>query len=420
MRVTDDGERAESDDAAADDDDPRLDEDGGKSADDAEEREPVDAEIRLAEADVPKHAELEEAERQLRRRSPLAAYLATYPAEMRKPLGRDEFVALLLQNRAHPTEWRARRLLGANLLLVVSFALRFQRRHYGRVAIEDLVQEGMIILHTKAYPKFDPARGYAVTTYATWWIRQSLQRFLQNNADGRARRLPVYLTDRWARIVRLVTDVWIRENGRQLTDEEIAAELGLTVDVVRKTRYAIIGTPAASLQQPLGAARESDDLWTFEHVLSDRQADAETVAQAMKLAQAYIQLFARIETMLLGYPIADRIIFIARLAPRERFPALTLEPIGQYLGVTRERVRQREDKLISRLAKRLGMAPEMLIAALQSWDAVAAVAGYQGPLHLFNWERLGLCSEAQTFLLTDPNSEAPELPAGGAQKLLSA
>jgi RNA polymerase primary sigma factor len=221
------------------------------------------------------------------------------------------------------------RMINSNLRLVVSQARRYQGHG---LPMEDLVQEGMLGL-IRAVEKFDWRRGFKFSTYGTLWIRQALQRGLQNH--GRTIRLPVHVAQRQTK-VRKVESELSTKLGREPTDEEIAAEAKLDVDEVAELRELTRGL--TSLDQPVGEDGET----AFGDLLaSDRPEPTEEVEQAERTEL--------ISGAVAHLPEAERNVIRLRFGLAGTEP-LNLRQTGIELGIPLSKARELEQQGLSRLA----------------------------------------------------------------------
>jgi RNA polymerase primary sigma factor len=226
------------------------------------------------------------------------------------------------------------RMINANLRLVVSQARRYQGHG---LPMEDLVQEGMLGL-IRAVEKFDWRRGFKFSTYGTLWIRQALQRGLQNH--GRTIRLPVHVAQRQTK-VRKVEGELSTKLGREPTDEEVAAEAKLPVEEVAELRELTRGL--TSLDQPVGEDGET----AFGDLLASEQPQP---AEEVETAERQSLINGAVD----GLPEPERNVIRLRFGLEGAEP-LNLRQTGIELGIPMGKARELEQQGLSRLAQSSGL-----------------------------------------------------------------
>ena len=229
-----------------------------------------------------------------------------------------------LSEKAKSGDKKARqRLIEKNLRLVVSVAKKY--RGYG-LPFEDLIQEGNIGL-MKAVEKYDPDRGFRFSTYATWWIRQAVQRAVADK--GRTIRVPVHMTEKIRKVSRAYNEL-SAELEREPSEEEVAGRLGWNLEEVRLTMEAM--PDATSLDQPVGSDDASAASQLGDFVEDERASD--TPGEVMREMETE-HLKEAIERL----PDRAKYVLVRRYGLDDRDPA-TLAELGDELQISRERVRQ--------------------------------------------------------------------------------
>jgi len=244
----------------------------------------------------------------------------------------EEELDLATRIQAGDREARSKMIL-ANLRLVVKIA-----HDYGNLGLPllDLISEGNIGL-MKAVERFDPSKGGKLSTYAAWWIKQSIKRALAN--QSKTIRLPVHLVDKISKI-RRVSGQMSEDLGREPTDEELAEEIG--IDTAKVSLLKSVSVRPASLDAPIS----DDETTEFGEIVGDEEA--QDPFEMLSDKNMRLELGDLLEVL----DERERAIINARFGLGGDRPE-TLEQVGQRFGVTRERIRQLQNIALAKLRRTL-------------------------------------------------------------------
>lgn len=274
----------------------------------------------------------------LEEKAQLADRLGHTPSDAELAIALDQTEATV-KAAMHQGNRAKRKMIEANLRLVVSIAKKYQRRN---LEFLDLIQEGSLGLE-RGVEKFDPMRGYKFSTYAYWWIRQAITRAIAQ--QSRTIRLPIHITEKLNKIKRTQREL-AQELGRAATMTEIAAALELTPAEIRE--YLLVSRQPVSLDLRVGDNQDTE----LQDLLEDDGDSPETVTLKAALRQDLQNLMAELT------PQQQRVLTLRYGFGDEK--EMSLAKVGERLNLSRERVRQLERQALEHLRRRKALVREYL------------------------------------------------------------